>query len=97
MRMNLTVNQDDSEDSDLYNNEVLTSTSTFAFESIDVNGRQAWLEALQKDNYPCVVAEIDGERDVRKRTIGWCAPISAPRRIQCVSLRHYRLWPQQMF
>ena len=95
--MNLTVNQDDSEDSDLYNNEVLTSTSTFAFESIDVNGRQAWLEALQKDNYPCVVAEIDGERDVRKRTIGWCAPISASRRIQCVSLRHYRLWPQQMF
>jgi len=69
---------DEAQDSDLediidiYNHQVLTSMSTFAFEPIDVDSRRAWLEALQEDNYPCIVAEINGERDVRKTTIGWC-------------------------
>jgi L-amino acid N-acyltransferase YncA len=71
---------------EIYYHEVATSMSTFAFELFDVNVRRAWLEGLQKDNYPGSVAEIDYEQGVGKKTIGWCSvSISASRGIQLVS------------
>lgn len=63
---------------DIYNDEILTSTSIFFVQPLDIRDRQAWLNNLQKDNYPCIVVEIDtgegaaNEHVLAKRTIGWC-------------------------
>jgi hypothetical protein len=43
---------------DILNDEIRSTTSTFQLDDYDLESRHAWLADLQRDDYPCLVADV---------------------------------------
>ncbi|KAH7920794.1 acyl-CoA N-acyltransferase [Leucogyrophana mollusca] len=62
---------------DIFNHEITTSTRTFRAHPVDLANRQAWLEDIQKEQYPCLVIVHSREGGTNGESqlfniVGWC-------------------------
>ncbi|KAI0776007.1 GCN5-related N-acetyltransferase [Trametes elegans] len=58
---------------DIYNDQILHGTATFHTEPQTVAERTQWLADVRRENYPCIVAEVEGDSPGgTPRTVGWC-------------------------
>lgn len=63
--MSLTIRPAKEEDADglteVYNDAILNTTALFVYDPVSRENRLSWLHELQAKQYPCLVAEVDGQ------------------------------------
>ncbi|THH17961.1 hypothetical protein EW146_g2960 [Bondarzewia mesenterica] len=50
---------------EIYDNEIATTTSLFDYDSVSVENSREWLQAMQRDNPLCIVVETEWSRQRR--------------------------------